>query len=709
MFAFKKTLLVSSFSFVLIASGFIHHQELVAAGPVAALQDTEFEVGDLVELNFLGSDYEGTVTRFTGTGWPYVEFEYRGKTKEQFFPPSRLKLLESADSESGSEMPAAEIRQWVDATGKFKIKAKFLSNKNGKVELEKEDGRIITLPANKLSSTDQEYLKQLELAESDENPFAGGEKKSGSKSASSGRKSSGRASSKSGAKASNVTTLSPEYASNEIALIASDWNVKPNPSTLPATKMNKVVSIPGASDRYDFHNQFSGTQLTIGNELFGTAVGNAFRNTSEIVTIDLKTGRVKNKSTVAIKQATLLAVSPDGEKLVTVRKGKGRDKGSVDFWQAGDEPKQTLSWESASFFDRDGFAPKSGLFLDDARLMTVGNRLVVWNVESAAAIYSASIDSECATALSPGKKQVAVRSGDSVYILNVDDGTVMGELQPPEKNSTLLAFSKTGQFLAGYCSGTGAIWVWDLTANKLVRELSSNQRTASSLTWVGNQHLLVNDRSLIDVWLRSEIWKYNVTGKLVASGDGRFWVANKTRFAPVQLPPGNLGGLSKYDPDELLVLKPGSRIKLDFKLPFPPAEQKKIRDEVTSRLEANNMTLDQSADLVLKATVEKRKSESTEVSDFMGGPFGRRGSEKITYTPTYASLQLLKNGKPVWSSGRLFSLQGMVIHMKNGESAQQAANRMCKPSPAFFSQTRFPKYFAQLPDGKVLGETTFGK
>lgn len=53
----------------------------------------------------------------------------------------------------------ALAREWSDASGKFHTKAEFVASRNGKVILEKPDGSIITIPFEKLSAEDKEYVR----------------------------------------------------------------------------------------------------------------------------------------------------------------------------------------------------------------------------------------------------------------------------------------------------------------------------------------------------------------------------------------------------------------------------------------------------------------------------------------------------------------------------------------------------------------------
>ena len=51
--------------------------------------------------------------------------------------------------------PLASGRTWTDSTGKHTVEAAFVDLKDGKVRLKKEDGKIITIPIERLSDADR--------------------------------------------------------------------------------------------------------------------------------------------------------------------------------------------------------------------------------------------------------------------------------------------------------------------------------------------------------------------------------------------------------------------------------------------------------------------------------------------------------------------------------------------------------------------------
>lgn len=64
----------------------------------------------------------------------------------------------------------ANVRTWTDATGKYKVEATFVELANGKVKLKTTEGKVITMPVEKLSAADKAEAEKLAAAK-DDNPF----------------------------------------------------------------------------------------------------------------------------------------------------------------------------------------------------------------------------------------------------------------------------------------------------------------------------------------------------------------------------------------------------------------------------------------------------------------------------------------------------------------------------------------------------------
>jgi hypothetical protein len=53
------------------------------------------------------------------------------------------------------------VRQWVDNSGTFRVKGRLILILDGKVRLLKETGRTTTVPLNRLSDADRQYVEQV--------------------------------------------------------------------------------------------------------------------------------------------------------------------------------------------------------------------------------------------------------------------------------------------------------------------------------------------------------------------------------------------------------------------------------------------------------------------------------------------------------------------------------------------------------------------
>ena len=76
---------------------------------------------------------------------------------------SVLRATNATARTSKKSLPA-EPRTWTDKTGKHKVEAKLLRVENGKVYLQREDGKEVALPIDKLSDEDQAFVREKPAA-----------------------------------------------------------------------------------------------------------------------------------------------------------------------------------------------------------------------------------------------------------------------------------------------------------------------------------------------------------------------------------------------------------------------------------------------------------------------------------------------------------------------------------------------------------------
>jgi len=149
---------------------------LAPAPTTAAKQPSQYRVGDSVEIRRAGDWVPGTVAEVMRTGWLKVKIE-----SVPFpipVPPDQARPLAKPAEDDNPFATQEErrlrptLRTWRDSTGRHEVKAVFLKLEDGEVSLRREDGKQITLPLERLSEEDQQYIEELLRGPVDDTPDA---------------------------------------------------------------------------------------------------------------------------------------------------------------------------------------------------------------------------------------------------------------------------------------------------------------------------------------------------------------------------------------------------------------------------------------------------------------------------------------------------------------------------------------------------------
>ena len=383
-------------------------------------------------------------------------------------------------------------------------------------------------------------------------------------------------------------------------------------------------------------------------------------------------------------------------------KGWGSKPGKLSFWDTrGDDLKLDRSWITASSFDREGFSPESGMLLDDQQMLTFGKRIILWDVETAQPVYS--YPSATKPAFDANSNRLAFRNGSAIWIIDATAGKVLGTIEC-ESALKSLVFSPSGSKLAG-CSSAGEVWVWDLVEGTLENSTNTPNSRAGSIDWAGDEHLILDDQYLIDVRLGVAVWQYkSMSDPLCKLSNEHFWIASESALRPVRLPHKTMEDMTKIEPDQLLVLKPGVSVALRSDLTFDEQECNAINEAIEDQLKDMGVSIDQDSDLTLVASVVAGKKQSANMSSFHD-PFGHRGQTKVTFTPHLSTISLQRGDQTLWKRSRNHSVLSS-LHPRNNETLQEAADRICTPTPDFFSSCKLPRNLKTLPKEFTVGESS---
>jgi len=499
----------------------------------------------------------------------------------------------------------------------------------------------------------------------------------------------------------------PDASLNQLMLEHVKWSVLPveenveNPKA-NINKTNRIVSFPLSLSSHSFHGRLSDIVFDRDRKSAIVTIGNSFEEFTELILVDVLNGTVRTRHKLPTKKCLPLGISSDGTRAITLEEGWARKRGKISFWNlSGKELNLESAWMTSAPFDREGFSPESGMLLEDQRLLTFGNRIILWNLETERPVYS--YQSEMQPAFEPNSGRLAFRNGNSIWIIDATAGDVLGTIEC-EPKLTSLAFSPSGSMLAG-CSRTGSIWIWDLADGKIHNSGNTPNSRAGSVHWAGDQHLIVDGQYLIDVRLGVAVWKYERTSNSLRKfGSDRFWIASNTALRPIRLPHKSMEDMANIEPEQLIVFKPGLSVALKSDLVFDDQECEKINTTLENKLKEIGVSIDASSDLVLMASVVAGKKQSADLTAW-DDPFGRRGKQTVSITPHVSSLSLQRGGQTLWKRQANHSAIS-PIHPQRGETLEQAAIRMCRPTPSFFTSAKLPRHLKALPKEFTIGESS---
>lgn len=713
---------------------------LVLSLSAEAYQSRRYKKGDRVQVEIAGELFPGEVVGFSANGSYQVKYRTKnGVEKSPTFPANRVlppgaklnKPDKEKDAEETEDAPAGRatgaLRSWSDKSGKFSIKARFVEIDGDEVTLEKEDGKKVSIPLEKLKEADRKLAR--ELAGGDEDPFK--------------PKAENPFRSKPGKSRDKDQDEEDDEAPPEINVSDINWHgvttveigdpplwaLKPDAGPqLDQPLVKKPIILFSA-----VKSRNPNAQIGFFNRVEGLLLSQS-RGEACLVAIDFDPGQAAR---VSLQRADLVAgkplppvelplpvrpydIDPTGTRVVAgqdVHVTRAQMQPHVSVWEFGEKSlKHVRTWDAHDPTDFHNVPPSTAQFIDADHVFTMSfpNKLVMFDLHEARAVYKMEVSSIGPPVVSPGRKYLAVSTRTGVVMLDALTGKSVAKLPGDPGWVSSMSFHPSGRWFAALSSQR--LVVWDLESGQIYRDIYfSTPVSTSEIDWVGDGYMLLGSEKLVDLERRIVLWSYRCDAKWSTSRSygtiaGGFWYAltsddRKERglFQVVIPHEDALRTAAGLNPEEMLALRPGSQVTLQMAAQGSPADQQKATQDLTDQLQRIGMTVVGNSKLILHATTETGKTEQVTYSSFGATPGA--GGTTASVTSHISRLRLYEDGKVIWEASGVTGAPP-VLHLKQGESIQQALAPYQVPNLRFFSDVKLPEYIARPHPSGAYGAST---
>ena len=613
---------------------------------------------------------------------------------------------------------AQEKRTWRDSTGQFTVEAVLVEFDGETVKLKKTaDNRVVTMSLDKLSVSDQQYLRRQRQNEAN-NPFAGGEPES-TASSSRTRANNTRANNTG---TQNGTTRNGDASDAEriIVGVVSGWNYTPAKITPDGEKANYKPCPVSGDDGIGF---FQTLDIVKGTDaVMAVATSDNHRMDSTFVYLmNMNTG--KTISHDMKHEAKVWGLSPDGKRVMATpsdyqdQVGKSR----LDFYgitNNGLTLASSLIPYADGKNDYNRYVEWAG-WVSPTHILTCNNdrTLRLWDLRTSKAVYQMTLGAKNVV-LSPDRKVMVVPSQSGVFLCETMTGKTLGRLSSEPSISIEFDFSPDQTRLLGVMQGlpkslshedltvdlyNKVVHIWDLTTGKELNKWVFNNEPTKAY-WVDNR-MIMKSNILYDSETGIPVCHYDGGYVTTTTFNGLFCYlliarTNEYVLASAKLPhQAAIDAANKGNVKDRFVLYPGAEVSIKVETDGS-ADEKEIRDKLEQNLKENGLVVSNSAKVQFTASV-KKSAEGEETYSANSGPFPRpplpisplfRGGPQVDVKITVheSELTMSSNGKEFWKFG--VQAYPESIPLDKDRSIQEIADELCKPDLEFFARTQIPRY-----------------
>lgn len=703
---------------------------LLSAGSLFAAE--KFKPGDEIEYFTLNKWWPGRVLDIGPRGEVLIKYDFAGGV-ERVVKPAELRFAYEAGA-------LTKPRPFSDASGKFRITAVVVSIEGDQVTLRKPDKSEVTLPITRLSKVDQSYLNTLKknIASSGAGSAKGG--------------APGDARTPTGPPLPETVVFEGSGGGGRAAFGGTDLfggggggaAGAGGRAALTADAVPAFLTLKEGGAGFRQEEFFDKLTAVIGvggkdgwilacleNQRPGEA------GPGRLLWCSLTTKKIAGEQTLPPGE-TVFDYHPPSHRLLTYSTPKADGSGwgtpTLTVWEVlpkDKEVKPVVRW-SVDPGERNRWPREPWARFASGKVVVqrhTSHEIAGWDIEARRQIYRIEQQSFFVpnAVLSPGRKYLLVPEDNAVRIFEAENGKLVSTL-PAQQGSSAVAVSADGTKAA--VLNRNSLAVWELTdANappKVFEAPAIGTPFSANLQWVDDKHLLADStRNKILFSLEHEVplWVYEFNMEAIAERDGQRLVevvdehlvyavslrsGSESGFAvgAVKLPGPKVNEVAAtLDRESLMVLKPGSAVRLDVRAGEHTA---RVQAALEKEIAKNGWTVSPDATAVIIAEMKRGENQTVTYRSggFGFGPGARpERTETVSVTPYISSLRIEVGGEVAWQSGTSTGAPALV-RLKEGESVQAEVDKWQQPNPGFFDGADIPAGIIDPSKAHGLGKTS---
>lgn len=428
------------------------------------------------------------------------------------------------------------------------------------------------------------------------------------------------------------------------------------------------------------------------------------------------------------KQQRLLNVVLDGGQPVGFRTYKvqpRQEDAEPEFaWLVPlEETKTTRSFSRSrrTFVSQTTEGFKVQLVGDNQLLLSSSGSVALHDFEKRKIVYTIADVSKGHFVMHPSKRFFAVIKAGLVALIDVETGATLAAEKTSESGASGVGFSLDGTKVVVIDSD---IRIWDLQTNAqpaVYERRNLLQSGAGSVVMIDDKWLKAGSR-LYSLTKEIVVWSYAGDGvtirhdEMLGNMDLLAAYKNTSRFSRDQGSQVALVGLakvphapavealSKLETFEMLMLKPGSGVRIEA------TGDGRIRDGVLAAIEKAGWHEDPNAEVLIKASAKRGKTETVQYGTHRTSRFGfrNRTPESVTTvsaTPWEQSVQVVYDGKAAWSDTRSTGVP-YSVPLGEGKTINSEVQKQTQATYSLFETLKFPKEIIYPRFRNGLGRTS---